>query len=91
MNTWRTAVKSNEGEGRMADLRARIARSLRREREAHGISVSELARRAGVSKATVSQLRADRAIPAWRRCGPSATRSACRSRRSWRSSRVRHG
>lgn len=38
------------------DLRSRIARSLRREREAHGISVSELARRAGVSKATVSQL-----------------------------------
>ena len=40
----------------MADLRERIAHSLRREREAHGISVSELARRAGVSKATVSQL-----------------------------------
>lgn len=40
----------------MDDLRERIARSLRREREAHGISVSELARRAGVSKATVSQL-----------------------------------
>ncbi|MGN7862224.1 helix-turn-helix domain-containing protein [Microbacterium sp. 22303] len=40
----------------MDDLRARISRSLRREREAAGISVSELARRAGVSKATVSQL-----------------------------------
>src|SRR5690606_18662174 len=38
------------------DLRERIAHSLRREREATGISVSELARRAGVSKATVSQL-----------------------------------
>lgn len=38
------------------DLRERIAHSLRREREAAGISVSELARRAGVSKATVSQL-----------------------------------
>ncbi len=40
----------------MDDLRGRISRSLRREREAAGISVSELARRAGVSKATVSQL-----------------------------------
>ncbi|KHK98430.1 DNA-binding protein [Microbacterium mangrovi] len=40
----------------MDDLRARISRSLRREREAAGLSVSELARRAGVSKATVSQL-----------------------------------
>ncbi|MFF3028584.1 helix-turn-helix domain-containing protein [Microbacterium sp. NPDC057944] len=40
----------------MEDLRTRIARTLRREREAAAISVSELARRAGVSKATVSQL-----------------------------------
>lgn len=40
----------------MEDLRARIARTLRRERESAGLSVSELARRAGVSKATVSQL-----------------------------------
>lgn len=38
------------------ELRERIAHSLRREREAAGLSVSELARRAGVSKATVSQL-----------------------------------
>ncbi|HWK77168.1 XRE family transcriptional regulator [Microbacterium sp.] len=38
------------------DLGTRIARTLRREREARGLSVSELARRAGVSKATVSQL-----------------------------------
>jgi len=38
------------------DLGTRIARTLRREREASGLSVSELARRAGVSKATVSQL-----------------------------------
>jgi transcriptional regulator with XRE-family HTH domain len=38
------------------DLRERIAHSLRRERESAGISVSELARRAGISKATVSQL-----------------------------------
>ncbi|HWS50654.1 MAG TPA: XRE family transcriptional regulator [Microbacterium sp.] len=40
----------------MEDLRTRIARALRRERETAGISVSELARRAGISKATVSQL-----------------------------------
>ncbi|PKI92108.1 DNA-binding protein [Actinomycetales bacterium SN12] len=38
------------------DLRERLALALRREREGAGISVSELARRAGVSKATVSQL-----------------------------------
>lgn len=40
----------------MDSLGARIAAALRREREAAGLSVSELARRAGVSKATVSQL-----------------------------------
>lgn len=40
----------------MEDLRTRIARTLRREREAVGLSISELARRADVSKATVSQL-----------------------------------
>lgn len=40
----------------MDDLRTRIARTLRREREGAGLSLSELARRSGVSKATVSQL-----------------------------------
>ncbi|MCY1717673.1 MULTISPECIES: helix-turn-helix domain-containing protein [unclassified Microbacterium] len=40
----------------MSDLSARIAASLRRERERRDLSVSELARRAGVAKATVSQL-----------------------------------
>lgn len=40
----------------MESLGARIATSVRREREAAGLSVSELARRAGISKATVSQL-----------------------------------
>jgi transcriptional regulator with XRE-family HTH domain len=40
----------------MDDLGMRIAGALRRQREAAGLSVSELARRAGVSKATVSQL-----------------------------------
>lgn len=42
----------------MDNLREHIAQSLKREREAVGVSVSELARRAGVSKATVSQLEA---------------------------------
>ncbi|WP_435743692.1 helix-turn-helix domain-containing protein [Microbacterium sp. PMB16] len=40
----------------MEDLRTRISRTLKREREAANLSVSELARRAGISKATVSQL-----------------------------------
>lgn len=40
----------------MEDLKARIARTLRKERERVGVSVSELARQAGISKATVSQL-----------------------------------
>ncbi|GAA3761586.1 XRE family transcriptional regulator [Microbacterium kribbense] len=40
----------------MESLGARIAAALRREREGAGLSVSELARRAGISKATVSQL-----------------------------------
>jgi transcriptional regulator with XRE-family HTH domain len=40
----------------MESLGARIAIVLRRERERTGLGVSELARRAGVSKATVSQL-----------------------------------
>lgn len=47
----------------MDDLRVRIARALRREREALGLSVSELARRAGISKATVSQLEAGSGNP----------------------------
>lgn len=40
----------------MEELASRIGRALRREREAVGISVSELGRRSGVSKATISQL-----------------------------------
>ena len=47
----------------MEDLRTRISRTLRREREAVGLSVSELARRAGVSKATVSQLESGQGNP----------------------------
>ncbi len=40
----------------MTELGDRIATTLRRERERRDLSVSELARRAGVAKATVSQL-----------------------------------
>ena len=40
----------------MSELGDRIATTLRRERERRDLSVSELARRAGVAKATVSQL-----------------------------------
>ncbi|WP_300265820.1 helix-turn-helix transcriptional regulator, partial [Microbacterium sp.] len=40
----------------MEELGSRIGRALRRERESADLSISELARRAGVSKATVSQL-----------------------------------
>ncbi len=37
---------------------ATIAASLRRERERHGVSLTELARRAGIAKSTLSQLEA---------------------------------
>ncbi|WP_335337372.1 helix-turn-helix domain-containing protein [Microbacterium sp. No. 7] len=47
----------------MEPLGTRIATALRREREGAGLSVSELARRAGVSKATVSQLEAGSGNP----------------------------
>lgn len=40
----------------MESIGPRIARSLRRERERAGMSISELARRAEVGKATISQL-----------------------------------
>lgn len=47
----------------MDDLGERIARAMRRERERLHLSASALARRAGVSKATVSQLEAGGANP----------------------------
>jgi transcriptional regulator with XRE-family HTH domain len=40
-----------------------IAASLRRERERHGISLGELARRAGIAKSTLSQLEAGTGNP----------------------------
>lgn len=47
----------------MEPLRDRIAHAVRREREGQGFSAAELARRAGVSKATISQLEAGAANP----------------------------
>lgn len=47
----------------MTDLGVRISAALHRERGRAGISSSELARRAGVSKATVSQLESGAANP----------------------------
>ncbi len=47
----------------MDALGPRISHALRRERDRAGLSVSELARRAGVGKATVSQLESGRANP----------------------------
>jgi transcriptional regulator with XRE-family HTH domain len=44
-------------------LQTAIASSLRRERERHGISLAELARRAGVAKSTLSQLEAGSGNP----------------------------
>ncbi|EIC06839.1 MAG: DNA-binding protein [Microbacterium sp. 69-7] len=47
----------------MEELGRRISRVLRRERERAGLTAAELARRAGVSKATVSQLESGTANP----------------------------
>jgi transcriptional regulator with XRE-family HTH domain len=51
-----------------------IAASLRRERERHGISLAELARRANLAKSTLSQLERASATPASRRSGRSPSR-----------------
>lgn len=47
----------------METIGPRIARALRRERDRVGVSISELARRAGVGKATISQLESGSANP----------------------------
>ena len=44
-------------------LGSRIATAVRRERERAGVSAAELARRSGVSKATISQIEAGSANP----------------------------
>ena len=50
-----------------------IAASLRRERRRTGLSLTEVARRAGIAKSTLSQLESALATRAWRRCGRSAS------------------
>lgn len=47
----------------MEDIVTAVARSLRRERERAGISLTELARRAGLAKSTLSQLEAGSGNP----------------------------
>lgn len=46
-----------------------IAKSLVRERQRTGLSLAEIARRAGIAKSTLSQLEAEMVILAWKRCG----------------------
>ena len=63
---------------------ATIAAALRRERERVGISLTELARRAGVAESTLSQLESGTGdVRAWRRSGLWAWHSACRSAGWW--------
>lgn len=51
------------GPGTAAEIVAAVATSLRRERERAGISLTELARRAGIAKSTLSQLEAGSGNP----------------------------
>lgn len=52
-----------DGPGTAAEIVAAVANSLRRERERAGISLTELARRAGIAKSTLSQLEAGSGNP----------------------------
>jgi transcriptional regulator with XRE-family HTH domain len=66
MNGTSLFVKANEGadmSNTPAGLAATIAGALRRERERTGISLTELARRAGIAKSTLSQLEAGTGNP----------------------------
>ena len=54
-----------------------LSAAIRRERERVNLSVTELAKRAGIAKSTLSQLEA--AIPAWKRYGRWRWRWMCRS------------
>src|SRR3712207_7942354 len=59
-----TLFRSRTGEpvNRTSPL-ATIAAALRRERERHGLSLTELARKAGIAKSTLSQLEAGSGNP----------------------------
>jgi transcriptional regulator with XRE-family HTH domain len=66
MNGTSLSVKANERadmSNTPARLAATIAGALRRERERSGISLTELARRAGIAKSTLSQLEAGTGNP----------------------------
>lgn len=51
-----------------------IAKSLVRERLRTGLSLAEIARRAGIAKSTLSQLESGNGNPSPKRCGRSAWR-----------------
>ncbi|MGH1562975.1 helix-turn-helix domain-containing protein [Mumia sp. DW29H23] len=63
MDVDRQAEHSVPPAERETDLRALVARALRRERAAAGVSLSKLAQQAGVAKSTLSQLEAGAANP----------------------------
>ncbi len=52
-----------------------IARSLVRERQRTGLSLAEIAQRAGIAKSTLHNWKQGTATPAWRRYGRYASRS----------------
>ena len=56
-----------------------LATALRRERERAGMSLAELARRAGLAKSTLSQLESGTGNPSRKRCGRWRWRWMCRS------------
>ncbi len=56
-------TEGRSGERSTAPIVAAVAASLRRLREERGLSIGELARRAGIAKSTVSQLEAGSANP----------------------------
>ena len=55
-NNWKYGANTVAGTDTAADVVALIAASLRRERARSGLSLTELARRAGIAKSTLSQL-----------------------------------
>lgn len=56
-----------------------LSAAIRRERERLNLSVTELAKRAGIAKSTLSQLEAGSGNPSPKRCGRWRWRWTCRS------------
>ena len=56
-----------------------LSAAIRRERERLNLSVTELAKRAGIAKSTLSQLEAGSGNPSRKRCGRWRWRWTCRS------------